>query len=65
MRVAKSKALISCAATAQLISVLFSHMQNTGFLIIPEHALNQKCSKCSLLPKAQEKRNILFFFLSE
>ena len=33
MYVAKTKVLISCAVTVQLICVLFSHMQNAGFII--------------------------------
>ena len=33
IRVAKTKALISCAVTAELICALFSHMQVVGFLV--------------------------------
>ena len=34
MRVAKTKALISCAVTAQLIFALFSHRQKSVFLMM-------------------------------
>ena len=42
IHVAKTKALISCAVTVQLICAFISHMQKSGFLMMHSYIYRRK-----------------------